>query len=166
MKSRSPPLLPLFFDASAKEERSFFMRKRNENQQLSGYKTLLVQGQRVPVSDEVYQVYYQERERARYLAKQAREKESSREALLAMGVQVDYQAGGAPSAEGECFAQWERTDLAKALEKLGPERADRLLALVLGESTERALAEELGLSRSAIHKRKLKALAELRQALS
>lgn len=128
-------------------------------------RTLKLGGVRIPVSEAVYQAYYQERERARYLEKRARNKELSAQALAALGYPLDHHAGPAPSGEACYFKALEAARLEAALAKLAPEARDRLWALVLGESSERAMAKELGLSPATIHRRKVKALKRLREAL-
>ena len=128
--------------------------------------TILVQGQRVAVSEAVYRAYYQEREHARYLDRCAAAHESSLEGLQDVGVQVDHLAGAIDQTTTTLLQNFENSRLAEAFATLTPDEQEHLWALVLGETTERALAEQLGVSPATIHKRKKKALAKLAQLLS
>lgn len=126
---------------------------------------LYVKGERVPVTEKVYRAYYQAYEQERYRDGCARERERSREALQELGVSVDYRAGAVPSAEASWLATELHGQLADAFAQLPLERSAHLQALLLGETTERALAEALGISRSAVHKRKLRDVAVVRAYL-
>lgn len=127
--------------------------------------TLLVGRVRVPVTEAVYRAYYQERERERYLNKRARGRELSAQALEDKGYPLDAHAKPKPSAEEAHIKEAEGRDLDQALALLTPESRERLWALVLGETTERAMAKSLGISPATVHRRKVRALATLRQAL-
>lgn len=128
--------------------------------------SLLVAGERVPVTEEVYRAYYQERERERYLDKQARSKELSIQALQDMGFPVDHHAGALPSSEESYIKEIESQALQEALSSLSPEKQEGLWSLVNGEKTERELAKEIGVSPATIHRRKKSTLKALKNALS
>ena len=112
------------------------------------------------VSAEVYRAYWQEHERAAYGARRAARWELSRESLEEGGMAVEAHL---PRRELDTELS---AALDAALEKLAPEMREALWALACGETTERALAARWGVSKSAVHKRKQRALASLRQELA
>lgn len=129
-------------------------------------KTIYIKQEAVPVSEAVYRAYWQSHEQARYQDRQAACHTWSLTDLAASGVPEDALAPlSVPGSEADYLAQLDRAALEKALATLSPTAQDRLWQLVLGETTERALAKDLGLSPAAIHKRKHRALAQLRAAL-
>lgn len=121
-------------------------------------KTLLVQGKRIPVSDEIYKAYYQHREHARYQHKRAMQHEASIQRLEESGVNLEtHLANPTPPID--------HTTLYQALAQLDPQTQEIVWALALEETTERALAQKLGLSKTTLHRKKQKALAQLRTYL-
>lgn len=104
-------------------------------------KTIYVQKQAVEVSEAVYKAYWQASERERYQNRLAADRTWTMSDLQAAGVPLD------------------------ALAALPPDQEEHLWRLVLGETTERGLAAELGLSPATVHKRKKRALATLRSLL-
>lgn len=128
-------------------------------------KTIHVQGRAVAVSDAVYRAYWQERERERYQQRVAQKRTWSESDLAAQGVPADSWQEGAPSAEACVLEAERRRALSEALATLNDADREFIWQLVLGERTERALAGELGLSRSAVHKRRKKILSSLKETL-
>ncbi len=128
-------------------------------------KTIHINGEAVAVSDDIYRAYWQERERERYQLRVARKRTWSESDLDAYGVPADSWQEGAPSAEDSVLDAEKRRALYDALATLSNAEREFIWRLVLGESTERALAAELGLSRSAIHKRRKKILEKLQETL-
>lgn len=128
-------------------------------------KTIYLKGEAVAVSDALYQAYWQEYERERYQERVARKHIWSESDLAAYGVPPDSWQEGAPSAEKALFDAEDRRALYDALAILDDAEQEFIWRLVLGESTERALAAELGLSRSAVHKRRKKILKKLHETL-
>lgn len=123
--------------------------------------TLLVRGERVAVTEEVYRAYYKSYEHARYLHRQSMRHELSWERLEAAGVPVEHHIKEQTDAESEvCVA------VHQAMSSLDEEMQEALWRLVLGEVTERTLAEEWGVSKTTVHKRKQKALNYLRESLA
>ncbi|MFP5527934.1 hypothetical protein ACLGL1_05580 [Peptococcus simiae] len=129
-------------------------------------KTIYINHTAVPVSEAVYRAYWQSHEQARYQDRLAASHSWSLTDLAASGVPEDALTPlSVPGGEADYLARLDRAALEKALATLSPTVQDRLWQLVLGETTERALAKDLGLSPAAIHKRKHRALARLRAAL-
>lgn len=130
-------------------------------------KTIYINQTAVPVTESVYRAYWQGYEQARYQDRQAARHNWRLTDLAASGVPEDALAPLAvPGGEADYLARLDRAALDKALATLSPSAQDRLWQLVLGETTERALAQDLGLSPAAVHKRKKRALAQLRKALT
>lgn len=125
--------------------------------------TIIVKGTRVPVSEEIYRAYYRCYERERYLRRCALEREVSREKCEALGIQVDSHLAAPP--DDVIAARSRRRALYAALAELAPQMQEALWQLVLGETTERALAAAWGVSKTTVHKRKTAALAQLRRRL-
>ena len=120
-------------------------------------KTLLVHGQRIAVSDEVYKAYYQCHERARYLPNCAMTHEASLERLQDAGMMVESHLMSVPQEDDSRLSA-----LRQALSELDEDTREMIWQLVLGETTERALAERLGVSKTTLHRRKERALSSLR----
>lgn len=128
-------------------------------------KTIYIQKQAVPVSDAVYQAYWQDYEHARYQEQVHHRKTYRLTELDAAGVPQDSYLTDPCAADTVLIRQLDRRALYAALATL-PEQGDWLLALYAGETTERALAERWGISPAAAHKRKKKALSYLKAHLT
>lgn len=139
-------------------------RKGSKDAQDRTY-SIPIGGERVPVSEAVYRAYWQSYERERYLEKRDAERSYAFSQLEAYGVPADSYLGDGRSAADEALERAQIAALYEALATL-PEGGDWLLALYAGETTERALARRWGISPGAAHKRKLRALKELRRHLT
>lgn len=128
-------------------------------------KTIYVHGQAVSVSDDVYKAYWQEVERERYGTKRFLRRHYALSDLEARGAGPDYILPPAPSAEERTFMRLRHLALHQALDTLTPSEREFIWALTLHETTERAMAERLGLSRSGVHKKKHRLLKKLRAHL-
>lgn len=116
----------------------------------------------VAVTEAVYRAYYQEREHASYLAAKARQHELSWNRLEEeSGMPVDAHL----AARGAALDEAVRQSLRDALATLAPEMREALWQLVCGETTERALAQRWGISQPAVHRRKQRALRQLREEM-
>lgn len=119
----------------------------------------------VDVSDVVYRAYWQETEHARYLAKRDDEHVYLACDLAARNVPEEaLQGGGVASAEEVFLQSLAHHQLAAALASIGDEAA-WLVPLLLGETTERALAVQWGISPSAVHGRKVRLMRRLRKLI-
>lgn len=116
----------------------------------------------VAVTEAVYRAYYQEQEHASYLAAKARQHELSWNQLEEeRGMPVDAHL----AANDDSLDEMVRRSLYDALETLTPEMREALWQLVCGETTERALAKRWGISQPAVHRRKQRALRQLREQM-
>ena len=116
----------------------------------------------VAVTEAVYRAYYQEQEHASYLAAKARQHELSWNQLEEeRGMPVDAHL----AANDDSLDEMMRQSLYDALETLTPEMREALWQLVCGETTERALAKRWGISQPAVHRRKQRALRQLREQM-
>lgn len=116
----------------------------------------------VAVTEAVYRAYYQEQEHASYLAAKARQHELSWNQLEEeRGMPVDAHL----AANDDSLDEMVRRSLYDALETLTPEMREALWQLVCGETTERDLAKRWGISQPAVHRRKQRALRQLREQM-
>lgn len=115
----------------------------------------------VIVSDDFYRAYYQAQEHASYLAKKASRHECSWQRLEEDSMPVDARFVAHPQGLDAALS----AALQEALTTLNPDMREALWQLVCGETTERALADRWGISKTTVHKRKTRALDTLRQQL-
>lgn len=116
----------------------------------------------VTVTEAVYRAYYQEQEHASYLTAKARQHELSWNQLEEeRGMPVDAHL----AANDDSLDEMVRRSLYDALETLTSEMREALWQLVCGETTERALAKRWGISQPAVHRRKQRALRQLREQM-
>lgn len=129
--------------------------------------TLIVKGQRIPVTQAVYKAYYQEYEHERYLKKKSAAHEYSLEQLVEAGVSIDfYCVGGQSPVEDTLLATEQVRQLRECLSKLSPEEQTILTGIFFCEQSAKELAGRLGVSASAVGYRKQKALQKLKHLLA
>lgn len=126
---------------------------------------IYIKGQGVPVSEEVYRAYWQHYERMRYQKKCQQAKECSWLGIYTQKQSALPHEAQSPSAEVIFLQKQKQKALYQALDTLPVAEKEALLALLLGETSERALAHTWGISRSAVHRWRQRQLKALRQLL-
>lgn len=128
--------------------------------------TLIVKGQRIPVTQAVYRAYYQEYEHERYLKKKSAAHEHSLEALVETGVSIDFYCVTSQSPVEDTLVAIEQAhQLRECLSLLSPEEQVILAGIFYYEQSAKQLAVQLGVSASAVGYRKQKALQKLKELL-
>ena len=129
--------------------------------------TLIVKGQRIPVTQAVYKAYYQEYEHERYLRGKAAKHEYSLEQLVETGVSIDFYCASSQSpVEDTLLATEQVRQLRECLSKLSPEEQGILVGIFFYEQSAKELAGRLDVSASAVGYRKQKALQKMKQLLA
>lgn len=128
---------------------------------------LPVQGCLLETDQETYHVFYREKERARYLEKLEREA-----GVLSLNdVDLDREVMHSPfhdseeTLEEQVLSNQLNSQLQRAISWLTLVEKELLFRLYYDNRTERELAEQYGLCRSAIHKRKMRILQKLKKLL-
>lgn len=142
------------------------MSKQKENQNQF---TIYVQGEAVPVSEEVYRVYHHYERKEEYFSYDRKRgkfqqdtgtflpsKEDSYDRLLEQDQQF---ASPDVSTEDQVISQVWLESFAK---RLTQEERELLCKLYFQEKTEREVSRELGISKSALHRRKVKLLEKIK----
>ncbi len=142
------------------------MSKQKENQNQF---TIYVQGEAVPVSEEVYRVYHHYERKEEYFSYDRKRgkfqqdtgtflpsKEDSYDRLLEQDQQF---ASPDVSTEDQVISQVWLESFAKCLTK---EERELLYKLYFQEKTEREVSRELGISKSTLHRRKVKLLEKIK----
>ena len=129
--------------------------------------TLIVKGQRIPVTQAVYKAYYQEYEHERYLKKKSAAHEYSLEQLIEAGVSIDFYCADSQSPVVDSLVAAERAQrLRECLFKLPEDEQAIIIGVFFYEQSAKHLAQQLGISASAVGHRKKKALQKLRYLLA
>lgn len=128
--------------------------------------TLIVKGNRVSVTHEVYKAYYQEYEHERYLKNKSAKHEHSLEQFLEAGVSIEFIClDSLTPIEDEVLKTEQIVHLYCCLDKLSPEEQKIIRGIFFEEKTERELAKQLQISASAVGYRKRKVLKALYQEM-
>ena len=128
--------------------------------------TLIVKGQRIPVTQAVYRAYYQEYEHERYLRKKSAAHENSLEHLVEAGVSLDFYCASSQSpVEDTLLATEQARQLRDCLFQLPLEEQIILVGIFFYDQSAKQLAVQLGISASAVGYRKQKALQTLKRLL-
>lgn len=129
--------------------------------------TILIEHERVPVSEDVYRAYYQEYEREKYLRKRAKKYELSLEQLHDIGAyELLYRHRlHSPDAENLLLQEEALRLLYDALSKLSPSEQALVYALFYNGLTEAQYGNMIGLSQKGVNKRKCKILFKLKKLL-
>lgn len=142
------------------------MSKQKENQNQF---TIYVQGEAVPVSEEVYRVYHHYERKEEYFSYDRKRgkfqqdtgtflpsKEDSYDRLLEQDQQF---ASPDVSTEDQVISQVWLESFAKYLTQ---EERELLYKLYFQEKTEREVSRKLGISKSTLHRRKVKLLEKIK----
>ena len=117
--------------------------------------TLIVKGKRIPVTQAVYKTYYQEYEHERYLKNKSAAREHSLEQLIEAGVSIDFYCADSQSPVEDVLVAAERAKrLRKCLFKLSSEERAIIIGVFFHEQSAKYLAQQLGISSSAVGHRK------------
>ena len=128
--------------------------------------TLIVRGQRIPVTQAVYKVYYQEYEHERYLKNKSAAHEHSLEQLLDAGVSIDFHCvDDLCPIEDKLIAMEQTQRLYCCLAALTPKEKQIIIGIFFLEMTAKQLAAQLSVSASALGHRKHKILQKLKAQL-
>ena len=128
--------------------------------------TLLVNKKRIPVTEEVYKAYYQNKERESYLDKLSERNNLSFEECEEKGIQVDYLLSQTQeSAEDKLIKAEMLSRLSAAMEKLTEQERLLIYMLFFKGKSERELCAMLGIAKTTLHDRKAKILVKLKKIL-
>lgn len=129
--------------------------------------TLIVKGQRIPITQAVYKAYYQEYEHERYLKKKSAAHEHSLEQLVEAGVSIDFYCIDSQSpVEDTLLATEQARQLHACLSQLSSEEQAILVGIFFYDQSAKQLGRQLGISASAVGYRKQKALQTLKRLLA
>lgn len=124
---------------------------------------ILIDGQEIPVSEEVYRAYKQPVWRESKRIKVRAEHEYSYEAMLDEGMEIaDSQKLVEEIIEDQILLDM----LYTALDQLTGDERDLIEALFQCGQTEREAADALDISHQAVHKKKIRILEKLRKLLT
>jgi len=128
--------------------------------------TLLVNKKRIPVTEEVYKAYYQNKERESYLDKLSERNNLSYEECEEKGIQIDYLLSQTQeSAEDKLIKAEMLSRLSAAMEKLTEQERLLIYTLFFKGKSERELCAMLGIAKTTLHDRKTKILGKLKKIL-
>jgi RNA polymerase sigma factor (sigma-70 family) len=128
--------------------------------------TLLVRGQRVEVSPEVYKAYYQAYEQERYAKDKALDVERSLDRFAEDGVNVEYQyAMSQPSLEDRVFHKQMKKKLPTVLDALTDEERKLVYELFYNGKSERQLAAQCGIPQRTLNDHKHRIMNKLKTLL-
>ncbi len=120
-----------------------------------------INGQLIPVTEEVYQAFKRPAWREQKRRQIRAQKELSLEVLAETGIEFSSGEELAETVEKKLLAEM----LTEALSQLTDDERRLIYELFYNEKSERKIAQETGLSKTAIHKRKEKILAKLKKIL-
>ena len=128
--------------------------------------TLLVNKKRIPVTEEVYKAYYQNKERESYLDKLSEQNNLSFEECEEKGIQIDYLLSQTQeSAEDKLIKAEMLSRLTVAMEMLTEQERLLIYTLFFKGKSERELCAMLGIAKTTLHDRKTNILGKLKKIL-
>lgn len=128
--------------------------------------TLLVMGERISVTKEVYKAYYHCRNREKYMDKLAEKNNISIEGCNEKGISVEYIISTAvDSMEDEIILHDMIARLRRCLLQINESERQLIISLFYCEKSERQLAAETGIPRMTLHDRKIKVLSKLKKLM-
>lgn len=128
--------------------------------------TLLVMGERISVTKEVYKAYYHYRNREKYMDKLAEKNNISIEGCNEKGISVEYIISTAvDSMEDEIILHDMIARLRRCLLQLNESERQLIISLFYCKKSERQLAAETGIPRMTLHDRKIKVLSKLKKLM-
>ena len=129
--------------------------------------TIMVDGQKIEVSTEVYEAYSRMDRRERYLYEREEGLLLSLEQLAENNVPLHSLTGRhVSSAEDDALRQMDYEGLRLALGSIAPECQQMIKALFFDGFTERQYAVKMGVSQPTIHQRKVMALVQMKKLLT
>ena len=128
--------------------------------------TIIVKGERIPVTYDVYKAYYQEYEHERYLKNKTAKHEYSLEQFIEAGVSIEYIClDSIAPVEDQVLKTEQISFLYRCLDKLGLGEQQIIRGIFFEGKTERELAKQLQISVSTLGYRKRKILKSLYQEM-
>lgn len=128
--------------------------------------TIIVNRQRIEVSEDVYRAYHKEREAERYQDKIIRQHEMSLEGFRDKGVNVEYLiARLQPDIADKIIYEELLNALYYALKSLPEDERSLIKELFFSHQSERKLAKELGIPRMTLNDKKRRILKKLKNIL-
>lgn len=125
--------------------------------------TLLINKKRIPVTEEVYKAYYQNKERESYLDKLSERNNLSYEECEEKGIQIDYLLSQTQeSAEDKLIKAEMLSRLTVAMEMLTEQERLLIYSLFFKGKSERKLSVETGTPLMTINDRKRRILKKLK----
>ena len=126
---------------------------------------IYVQGEWVPVSQDIYYAYYKEYNHEKSLDKRSREREISFDRLQEQGKLIDLNGLSVGSLEYQMTEKERISQLYEALKALSDEERWLIVKLYFDECSETDVAVILGVSRQAVNKKKQRILKRLENIL-
>ncbi|XCH80346.1 MAG: sigma-70 family RNA polymerase sigma factor [Candidatus Dehalobacter alkaniphilus] len=128
--------------------------------------TLLINKKRIPVTEEVYKAYYQNKEHEIYLDKLSERNNLSYEECEEKGIRIDYLLSQTQeSAEDKLIKAEMLSSLTVAIEMLTEQERLLIYALFFKGKSERKLSAETGTPLMTINDRKRRILKKLEKLL-
>ncbi|WP_353852638.1 sigma factor-like helix-turn-helix DNA-binding protein [Dehalobacter restrictus] len=128
--------------------------------------TLLINKKRIPVTEEVYKAYYQNKEREIYLDKLSERNNLSYEECEEKGIQIDYLLSQTQeSAEDKLIKAEMLSRLTVAIEMLTEQERLLIYSLFFKGKSENQLAKSIGITKQAVSKQKYRILQKLKKFL-
>jgi len=128
--------------------------------------TLLVNKKRIPVTEEVYKAYYQNKERESYLDKLSERNNLSYEECEEKGIQIDYLLSQTQeSAEDKLIKAEMLSRLTVAMEMLTEQERLLIYSLFFKGKSENQFAQSIDLTKQAVNKQKYRILQKLKKIL-
>ena len=125
---------------------------------------IIVQGERITVTHEVYTEYHREREHSRYIENRAKWRELSLEYFEEIGA-YPYEIG-VPHQLEDIFIEQEMMErLYDALSRLSKMEQQILYEIYFECKSEREIAKSLGITQMGVNKRKARALSKLKKQI-
>jgi DNA-directed RNA polymerase specialized sigma24 family protein len=128
--------------------------------------TLVVNKKRIPVTEEVYKAYYQQKEREVYLDKLSAQYNLSFEECEEKGVQVEYLIASVDdSLENTIITKEMIAKILDCLNLLDSHERQLIEDLFYSGKSERILSAETGIPPMTIHDRKCRILKKLKKLM-
>lgn len=128
--------------------------------------SLLVNKKRIPVTEEIYKVYYRCKEREAYLDKLAAQNDLSIEECEEKGIRIDYILSQTQeSTEDKLIREELLVKLSVAMELLTEQEWLLIYSLFFKGISESQFAKSVGITKQAVNKQKYRILNRLKKLL-
>jgi RNA polymerase sigma factor (sigma-70 family) len=128
--------------------------------------SLLVNKKRIPVTEEIYKVYYRCKEREAYLDKLAAQNNLSIEECEEKGIRIDYiMSQTQESTEDKLIREELLVKLSAAVELLSELERRLIYSLFFKRMSESQFAKSIGITKQAVNKQKYRIFNKLKKFL-